>query len=101
MGIQLSLTDSSPLSTGITSAILHMSGKVAVIRDLLHIIVSGILMVLQTFTKISEILSGSTTLSILDSFYQHIDLCIMCKSKSNNFFVCFCQLFKAVSIVTS
>ena len=45
MGLWLSLTDSPPLCSRITLAILHMSGKVVVIKDLLYIIVSGILMV--------------------------------------------------------
>ena len=45
MGLKLSLTDSPPLCTGITLPILHMSGKVVVITDLLYIIASGNLIV--------------------------------------------------------
>ena len=45
IGLQLSLTDSPPLCTGITLVILHMSGKVAVISNLLYIIGTEILMV--------------------------------------------------------
>ena len=74
-------------------AYLHMSGKVAVIRDLLYIIVSGILMVQHNLlTGIFEVLS-SPLLFIFGSLSINLVICVSCiRSKA----VIFCSLLSSI-----